>query len=255
MSKISIEWTEHTWNPVTGCTKVSQGCKFCYAEELHTRKYEYWKSSGDPTVPEQFQVPFTTVLCHPDRLEIPIRRKKPTMYFVNSMSDMFHNDVPTDFIRKVFAVMNDTPQHTYQVLTKRPEQLFCRWFIDYKLNTALGWTDNIWFGVSVENRDVIERINELKRTNAKVKFLSIEPLLEDLGDLDLSGIDWVIVGGESGVTPRPMQADWVRSIRDQCIEQDVPFFFKQWGGRNKKANGRLLDGKEWNQYPKQFKHV
>jgi len=240
-----IEWTDETWNPVTGCTKVSQGCKFCYAETMHKRLMKM--------CPQKYGTPFGVVRCHESELDKPFKWTKPTMCFVNSMSDLFHKDIPIDFICKVFVVMNQcNPKHIFQVLTKRPETLFRNYSVGYieNLNAVLNWTQNIWLGVSIENRDVMERLELLKATSAKVRFLSLEPLLEDLGELNLSGIDWVIVGGESGRTPRPIKAEWVGNIRDQCIAQSVPFFFKQWGGTNKKKAGRELDGREWLEMPK-----
>jgi protein gp37 len=246
MGKSSIEWTERTWNPVTGCTKISAGCKFCYAEELHTRYYEHWKSSGDPTVPKQFQVPFTQVVCHPDRLKQPLSRRDPTLYFVNSMSDMFHEHIPESFLKEVFGVMNKASRHTFQILTKRVGRLF-------ELNYDLSWTPNIWMGVSIENRAQLDRKRTLDFCSAHIRFLSIEPLLEDLGAIDLGGIHWVIVGGESGTTPRPMQEEWVRNIKDQCVAHDVPFFYKQTGGWKGGNKEPFLDGRTWRQYPKVWK--
>lgn len=234
----SIEWTEATWNPVTGCTKVSQGCKHCYAERMAKRLH----SMGNPRYNNGFNV-----TLHHDLIELPYRWKRPRKVFVNSMSDLFHEDVPLDFIQKVFNTMRETPHNTYQILTKRSWRLL-------ELNDQLEWTPNIWMGTSVENEDVTSRIDELRQTNAHVRFLSCEPLLGPLDYLDLEGIQWVIVGGESGPGSRPMEADWVRSIRDQCKEQNVAFFFKQWGGVQKHRNGRELDNKIYDEYPK-FTHV
>lgn len=232
MSK--IEWTEKTWNPTTGCDKISQGCKFCYAEVMTKRL----TAMGKEKYKDGFEV-----RTHPKTLSEPLKRKKPTTYFVNSMSDLFHVEIPLSFIKDVFKVMNETPQHTYQVLTKRAERLL-------EVHEELNWTDNIWMGVSVEDNNVVDRIDYLRKTNAFIKFLSIEPLLEALPNLNLENIDWVIVGGESGHTPRPMEKDWVLDIRYQCIEADVPFFFKQIGGKNKKKAGRLLDGRTYDEMPK-----
>jgi protein gp37 len=246
MSKTKIEWTEATWNPVTGCTKVSAGCKFCYAKTLHDQRHKAFLEGKD--VPSCYATPFETVVCHPDRLKIPLRRRKPTMYFVNSMSDLFHEDIAIDFIEDIFGIMNQCDQHIFQVLTKRPNHLL-------GLQDAFSWTKNIWMGVSVENKDALWRLRCLQErlTYAKVKFLSIEPLLEDLGEIDLTGIDWVIVGGESGITPRPMQESWVRNIKDQCVAQDVPFFYKQSGGtRANNIKLPFLDGQQWTQYPKSY---
>ncbi|AUN95881.1 hypothetical protein C0099_13640 [Pseudazoarcus pumilus] len=236
-----IEWTEQTWNPVTGCTKISPGCKHCYAEVM-ARRLRAMGAHG-------YQNGFELTL-HPQRLEQPKRRRKPTVYFVNSMSDLFHEQVPDAFIDQVFEVIRETPQHTYQILTKRAERLPA-YFGDEPVPA------NVWLGVSVEDRKYgVPRIDELRRVNARIRFLSVEPLLEDVGELNLSGIHWVIVGGESGSQARPMEAEWVTAVRRQCLDAGVSFFFKQWGGwgadgvkRNKKANGRVLDGRTWDAYP------
>ena len=233
MAQSSIEWTEMTWNPTTGCTKISAGCKYCYAEvmakRLHAMGIEKYKDGFELRI-------------HPDALNIPYEWKKPKVVFVNSMSDLFHPDVPLSFIQKVFAVMNDTPQHTYQVLTKRAERL-------YELHHHLNWTPNIWMGVSVENEKVMDRIDFLRETNAVVKFLSCEPLIGPLAKMKLDNINWVIVGGESGRKARPMNETWVWDIRQQCAEQGVSFFFKQWGGTNKKKAGRELGGRTYDEMP------
>lgn len=234
MAQSSIEWTEVTWNPTTGCTKVSQGCKFCYAEVM-TRRL---KAMGQ----EKYKDGFKNVRVHPETLALPYSWKSPKIVFVNSMSDLFHEQVPIGFICDVFKVMNDNPQHVFQVLTKRAERLF-------ELNKKLHWSHNIWMGVSVENEDVINRIDYLQRTKAKTKFLSLEPLIGELPNLNLKNIDWVIVGGESGSTPRPIESEWVIDIQKQCEKANVAFFFKQWGGRNKKMNGRVLNGKIYNEMP------
>lgn len=233
MAQSSIEWTEMTWNPTTGCTKISAGCKFCYAEIMSKRL----KAMGIEKYKDAFKV-----RTHEDQLDIPYTWKSSKVVFVNSMSDLFHEDIPVSFIKKVFAVMNDNPNHVFQVLTKRAERLF-------KLHKELKWTHNIWMGVSVENQKVINRIDYLRKTKAKVKFLSCEPLIGPLPNLNLKKIDWVIVGGESGHRPRPMDADWVLDIQDQCKTFDVPFFFKQWGGKNKKAAGRTLNGRTYDEMP------
>lgn len=231
----SIEWTEKTWNPVTGCTKVSPGCKFCYAERLAKRLH----GMGVKNYRNGFKL-----TEHESALDIPLGWKKSSVIFVNSMSDLFHPDVSVEFIQKVFAVMKKASWHEFQVLTKRPERVL-------ELDAVLPWTPNIWMGTSVENKDYKHRIDVLRKTNAHLKFLSLEPLLGSLGNLNLRKIDWVIAGGESGFRPRPMKEEWVISIRDQCREQDVPFFFKQWGGRNKKEAGRTLQGRMWNEMPKE----
>ena len=231
--KSKIEWTEATWNPVTGCTKVSQGCKHCYAETMAKRL----KAMGNP----RYQQGFALTL-HRDLIDLPLRWKKPRTIFVNSMSDLFHEDVPATFIDTVFESMRQADWHRFQVLTKRTARL-------RKLGATLSWRPNIWMGVSVENREMTHRINDLRAVPAAVRFLSLEPLLEDLGELDLSGISWVIVGGESGVGARPMDPSWARSIRDQCSQSGTPFFFKQWGGVRKSTTGRQLDGRTWNDMP------
>ncbi len=236
-----IEWTEHTWNPVTGCTKVSPGCKNCYALTMATRL----KAMGAPGYERGFEV-----TLQPDRLTQPLSRRKPTMYFVNSMSDLFHESVPDGYINQVFEVIRQCPQHTFQILTKRAERMK-----DYFAAEAA--PSNAWIGVSVEDRRYGKpRIPLLKSVDASVRFLSIEPLLEDLGELDLDGIHWVIVGGESGNQARPMSAPWVKGIQRQCHNAGVDFFFKQWGTigqdgvkRSKKSNGRLLEGRTWDAIP------
>jgi protein gp37 len=237
-----IEWTEQTWNPVVGCTKISPGCKHCYAEVMAKRL----QAIGVPG----YENGFKKVRVLPERLGEPLRRRKPTLYFVNSMSDLFHDKVPESFIDQVFDVMRATPQHTYQVLTKRGERIG-------RYARAHAVPDNVWLGVSVENkRHGVPRIAHLQSAPIGTRFLSVEPLLEDLGELDLTGIDWVIVGGESGHKARPMDAAWARNVHRQCAEQGVLFFFKQWGNwgpdglrRTKKANGRELDGRTWDQMP------
>lgn len=236
-----IEWTEQTWNPTTGCTKISPGCKHCYAEVM-ARRLQAMGAGG-------YDAGFELTL-HPGRLGQPLARKKPTVYFVNSMSDLFHEDIPDKFLNEVFGVIRATPQHTYQILTKRAERL-PHYFARRKC------PDNVWLGVSVEDRAYgLPRIDQLRQVNARIRFLSVEPLLEDLGDIDLGSIHWVIVGGESGPKARPMRPEWVENIRHQCDDAGVAFFFKQWGGwgadgkkRSKKENGRLLHGKTWDEMP------
>lgn len=234
MASSSIEWTELTWNPTTGCDKISAGCKFCYAEIMSRRL----QAMGVEKYADGFKV-----RQHEAALAIPFGWKKPAMVFVNSMSDLFHKDVPVDFIRKVFRVMNANPHLIFQVLTKRSERLA-------ELRAEFTWSQNIWMGVSVEDEKVTHRIDDLRKVPAAVRFLSCEPLIGPLPRLKLKGIDWVIVGGESGANPRPMKEEWATSIRDQCEKFDAAFFFKQWGGRNKKAAGRELEGAHYDTFPK-----
>ena len=229
----SIEWTDTTWNPVTGCTKISHGCKFCYAERLARRL----KAMNLEKYSNGFKV--TT---HESTLGDPLKWTSPRLVFVNSMSDLFHEAVPTAFVQSVFHTMNLAEQHVFQVLTKRPARVV---EVDHDLN----WTPNIWLGTSIESMRWINRLDLLKQTSARVKFLSLEPLLGRLPKLQLNGIDWVIVGGESGPGAREMQGAWVREIRDRCLQCEVPFFFKQWGGVFKKRNGRVLDDRTWDQMP------
>ena len=235
MAQSSIEWTEMTWNPTTGCTKVSAGCKFCYAEIMSRRL----KAMGVEKYKDNF-----AVRIHEKELQTPYTWKKPRIVFVNSMSDLFHPEVPVEFIQKVFAVMNDNPQHVFQVLTKRGDRLQ---YLDSE--GLLDWSHNIWMGVSVEDDRVIERIDFLSKTGARVKFLSLEPLIGPLPNLNLKNIDWAIVGGESGRKPRPMKPEWVEEIKEQCLASKTKFFFKQWGGTNKKKAGRELDGRTWDEMP------
>lgn len=240
-TKTSIEWTEQTWNPATGCTKVSPGCEHCYAEVMANRL----KAIGVKVYENGFKL-----TLQPHRLQEPLQRKKPTAYFVNSMSDMFHENIPASYIKSIFDVIEKTPWHTYQILTKRAERM-----TDIMKNIII--PPNAWMGVTVENKKHgLPRIDLLRKIKANVRFLSIEPLLEDLGSIKLSDIHWVIVGGESGPKARPMKAEWVNSIKVQCKEFHVPFFFKQWGGwrpdgvkRPKKQNGRLLHGRAWDGKP------
>jgi len=238
MAHSSIEWTNATWNPVTGCSKVSPGCKHCYAERMAKRL----RAMGQPNYAAGF-----AVRCHDSMLELPLGWKKPQMVFVNSMSDLFHEAVPDGFIERVFEIMRRASWHTFQVLTKRAERLEA-------LGRHLDWPPNVWMGVSVESRTQLSRVDRLRRVPATIRFLSIEPLLERLGTVDLGGIDWAIVGGESGPGARPMEPVWVAEIRDQCVADRVPFFFKQWGGTNKKKAGRLLDGRTWDQLPAASRH-
>ena len=233
MAQSSIEWTEMTWNPTTGCSKVSAGCKYCYAEVM-TRRLQ---AMGLDKYKNGFEI-----AIHEDALEVPYSWKGSKLVFVNSMSDLFHPGIPLQFIKKVFQVMNDNPQHTFQVLTKRAERL-------YEVHEELEWTNNIWMGVSVEDNRVTDRIDFLRETNAKVKFLSCEPLIGPLTNINLENIDWVIVGGESGRKARPIKEWWVWDIRQQCQEVGVAFFFKQWGGVNKKKSGRNLGGRVYNEMP------
>jgi len=234
MAESRIEWTELTWNPTTGCTKISAGCKFCYAEVMAKRL----KAMGLDKYKNGFKL-----ALHEDALSIPYSWSGSKIVFVNSMSDLFHKDIPLAFIKKVFKVMNENPQHTFQVLTKRSDILL-------KYDKELNWTPNIWIGVSIEDDKFVNRIDDLRKTSAYIKFLSCEPLLGPLQNLNLKNIDWVIVGGESGRKPRPMKPEWVIDIKRQCAKSKVAFFFKQWGGTNKKKTGRLLKGKTYNQMPK-----
>ena len=228
-----IEWTERTWNPVTGCSKVSEGCRHCYAERMSARL----RAMGVEKYGRGFEV-----VQHESALQAPLRWRRPRLVFVNSMSDLFHDLVDSGFVRAVFEVMNRCPQHTFQVLTKRPERAL-------DLDSDLDWTPNIWLGVSIESERWLPRLEALRCTGAKTRFLSLEPLLGPLPGLDLSGVDWVIAGGESGPGARPADPGWVRGIRDSCVGRDVPFFFKQWGGANKKRAGRVLDGRTWDEMP------
>ena len=233
MAQSSIEWTEMTWNPTTGCDKISAGCKYCYAEVMTRRLM----AMGIEKYSEGFKI-----RTHFDSLNIPYTWKKPKVVFVNSMSDLFHPEVPLEFIKAVFEVMNDNPQHIFQVLTKRADRL-------HRVHEQLNWTSNIWMGVSVEDQRVVDRIDFLRETNSKIKFLSCEPLIGPLMNLNLKNIDWAIVGGESGRKARPMKEWWVWDIKQQCQEQEVAFFFKQWGGVNKKKAGRELAGNTYSEMP------
>ena len=236
MSKSKIEWTGSTWNPITGCTKYSDGCTNCYAEKMANRL----KNMGLKKYENSFNL-----TLHYENIEDPLFMKKPQTIFVCSMSDIFHKDVPDEFILKLFEVMNKAHWHTFQVLTKRAERI-------KELNDSITWTKNIWLGTTVESQKVIHRIDYLRESGAYIKFLSIEPLLTPINDLKLKNIDWVIVGGESGAKARPMLKEWVVDIKNQCKAQDVPFFFKQWGGKNKKKAGRLLDNNTYDEMPKKI---
>jgi len=233
MAISKIEWTESTWNPVTGCTKISSGCKNCYAERLAKRL----RMMGQPNYANGFQI-----ALHEHVLEYPLRWKKPQTIFVNSMSDLFHEQVPDSFIFRIFDIMKQAYWHQFQILTKRSARLI-------ESAPRLDWSKNVWIGVSVENEGVKFRIDDLRWVPAATRFVSLEPLLGPFASLDLSNIDWVIVGGESGPGARPMKKEWVIQIKEQCIEQNVPFFFKQWGGINKKKTGRLLEGRTWDEMP------
>lgn len=242
--KTAIEWTEATWNPTTGCDRVSPGCDNCYALTLSKRlkamgspKYQL---DGDPTT----SGPGFGLTLHPTSLDVPRRWSAPRLIFVNSMSDLFHDSVPLEFVARVFDVMRETPQHTYQVLTKRAPRLS-------RVAGELDWPSNLWMGVSVESRRYTFRLDHLRKAPASVRFLSAEPLLGPIGDIDLDGIHWVIAGGESGAHARPVEYEWVAQLRDSCMTAGVAFFFKQWGGRTPKAGGRELDGEVWDQLPVQ----
>jgi len=233
MTKTKIEWTESSWNPVTGCSKISDGCLNCYAEKMafrlkamRTRGYE-----------NGFEV---TLQYH--QLEKPLKLKKPQMIFVNSMSDIFHSKIPDEYILKIFEIMNKASWHTFQVLTKRPERL-------EELKDKINWTDNIWLGTTIESNKYIDRVKFIKKTNAKIKFISFEPLIDNVKDVNIEGIDWVIVGGESGSRAREIKKEWIYEIKEKCDKLNIPFFFKQWGGKNKKKSGRLLDGKIYDEMP------
>lgn len=229
----AIEWTESTWNPITGCDKVSPGCKNCYAERMARRL----KAMGQPNYANGFQL-----TLHEHMIDLPLRWKKPQLIFVNSMSDLFHEAVPLEFILKTIHVMERASWHTFQVLTKRSEKL-----LNY--DSKIDWPNNVWMGVSVESEDYLYRVEHLRRTHACSKFISFEPLLGPIHEPNFEGIDWVIAGGESGPKARPLMEEWVVEIKDHCISARVPFFFKQWGGVRKKLNGRTLQGRTWDQLP------
>jgi protein gp37 len=229
----TIEWTECTWNPVSGCTKISPGCANCYAERMAKRL----QAMGQYRYRNGFKV-----TLHPEAIEEPYQWRKPRVVFVNSMSDLFHEDIPAKYIQSIFEVMNNTPRHTYQILTKRSERLA-------ELAPILNWSENIWMGVTVENNRYLHRVDHLRQVDAHIRFLSLEPLLGPLDELNLHGINWVIVGGESGPNARPIKEEWILTIKNKCVFSDVPFFFKQWGGFNKKKNGRMLEGRQWDELP------
>ena len=232
--KTSIEWTECSWNPITGCTKISEGCRNCYAARMAHRL----KAMGNIRYENEFEV-----TIHEDLIDKPLHWKKPKRIFVNSMSDLFHKDIPDDVIIRIFQTMNKANWHTFQILTKRSDRLA-------ELSPKLNWTPNIWMGVSIENKETIFRAEHLKYTNAAIKFISAEPLLESIGNIDLNGIDWLIVGGESGHHCRPLSEEWVIELRDLAKRTNTAFFFKQWGGINKKKKGSKLRGKYYKEYPK-----
>lgn len=231
-----IEWTETTWNFATGCSKVSPGCKFCYAERMAKRL----QAMGQKKYSNGFNL-----TVHEYMIELPLNWKKPRLIFVNSMSDIFHKDIPEEIIQRVFETMNKAHWHIFQILTKRSNRLL-------EMDKKLGWTDNIWMGVTVENTDFAYRIDHLRETGARLKFVSMEPLIGPVSNLNLDEIDWIIAGGESGFNPRVIAENWVIEIRDKCLSCNVPFFFKQWGGRNKKKAGNLLEGKQWLQMPERY---
>ena len=236
MNKSKIEWTESTWNPVSGCNKVSRGCDNCYAERMAIRL----QAMGTRGYENGFEV-----TLHPHALDKPLKMKKPQVIFVNSMSDIFHDKISDEYIIKIFETMNKAHWHTFQVLTKRPKRL-------EKIANKLKWTNNTWMGVTVEANEYVDRVNYLRNCPANIKFLSIEPLIDSVDKLDYTGIDWVIVGGESGYGARVLQKEWVIDVRDKCLTLNIPFFFKQWGGVNKKKAGRLLDGTIYDDMPKLF---
>jgi len=247
--KTAIEWTNATWNPLTGCTRVTAGCDHCYAFELHDMRHGVYIRDGGVyqkngrAMPKQYSKPFSEIQLLPDRLEWPLHQKQPLKIFVNSMSDLFHSEVPDEYVQQVLKVMHQANWHTFQILTKRPGRL-------RRLGKELNWPANVWVGVSVENNTLTPRVDALREVPAAVRFLSCEPLLGPLPSLDLTGIHWVITGGESGPGARLCDPDWVRGIRDLCVARGVPYFHKQWGGRNPKAGGRELDGEIWSQFPR-----
>lgn len=236
MKNTKIQWTFKSWNPVTGCTKISPGCVNCYAEKIALRLQDL----GQKKYVNGFKV-----TLHEETLNLPLKLKKPCMIFVNSMSDLFHKEVPVEYIQRIFRVMRETPQHQFQILTKRSKRLL-------ELNDAIDWPPNVWMGVTVENKDYVYRIDNLRKTGAAVKLISFEPLLGLIKSPDLTGIDWAIVGGESGSRSRPIKEEWIIEIRDTCLLGKTAFFFKQWGGSGKDKGGRVLEGKIWKQYPETF---
>lgn len=240
--RTAIEWTQATWNPTTGCDRVSRGCDNCYAltlaKRLKAMGQPRYQLDGDPRT----SGPGFAISWHPEALDVPLGWKSPRLVFVNSMSDLFHAKVPIAFVQQVFQVMEATPQHTYQILTKRARRM-------RRIAANISWPSNVWVGVSIEDVDVLDRVDDLRAVPAAVRFLSCEPLLGPLPGLSLQGIDWVIAGGESGAHARPLDRQWLVDLRDHCQAEDVPFFFKQWGGRTPKAGGRDLDGVTWDQMP------
>ena len=247
--KSAISWTNMTWNPVTGCTRVTEGCEHCYAFALHDMRYAAYEhhhgtypKTGKP-MPLQYAKPFTEVQLLPDRLNDPLHIKKPQRFFVNSMSDLFHSNVPDDYIQQVFDTMRKADWHIFQILTKRPGRL-------RRLGPQLNWPDNVWIGVSIEKDELTPRADALRAVPAAVRFLSCEPLLGPLPSLNLEGIHWVITGGESGPGSRPCNPDWVRELRDNCLAKNIAFYHKQWGGRTPKSGGRELDGRTWDEFPR-----
>ncbi len=249
--KSGIQWTSSTWNPLTGCTRVTSGCDNCYAFALHDQRYRaYVQYEGiypknGKSMPLQYSKPFSTIQLLPDRLEDPLHVKQPQMFFVNSMSDLFHSQVPDAYIVQIFETMRKADWHIFQILTKRPGRL-------RRLGQQIQWPTNVWAGVSIELDTLVARADALREIDASVKFLSCEPLLGPLPSLRLEGIDWVIVGGESGPQARRMQEVWATDLRDRCVAADLPFFFKQWGGKTAKAGGNLLQGEIWEQMPKVY---
>lgn len=233
-AETAIEWTESTWNPVTGCSEVSPGCAHCYAKTFAER----WRGIAGHPYEQGFDL-----RLWPTRLDYPVKWKRPRMIFVNSMSDLFHEDIPFEYVKRVFAVMHEASHHTFQILTKRHERLS-------ELAPLLDWPPNVWMGVSIENKRWVLRADHLREVPAAVRFISAEPLLGPLTGLDLMGVDWLIAGGESGPRHRPVHADWIRGLREDCHKKGVAFFFKQWGGIRAKSGGRLLDGREWNEMPR-----
>ena len=242
MAETSIEWATHVWNPTTGCDRVSPGCAHCYALDMAARLKRFGQAKYQNDGVRRSSGPGFGVTLHPQTLTDPLRWRKPRIVFVNSMSDLFHEEIPTTYIQQVFAVMAAAPQHTFQILTKRHVRLS-------DLADDLPWVDNVWMGVSVENRRFVHRVEHLRAVPAAVRFISAEPLLGPLDGLNLDGIDWLIAGGESGPRHRPMRHDWVTALRDRCVAEEVAFFFKQWGGRQPTSGGRVLDGREWSQMP------
>jgi protein gp37 len=238
----AIEWTEATWNPVTGCDRVSPGCAHCYALELSARLKRFGQAKYQRDGTRASSGPGFAVTLHRQTLQAPLRWKRPRVIFVNSMSDLFHEEVPVEFIREIFEVMAQAERHVFQILTKRHERLS-------QLAPLLQWPRNVWMGVSIENRRFVHRADYLREVPAAVRFISAEPLLGPLENLDLDGIDWLIAGGESGVKHRPVREEWLLALRDRCVQERVAFFFKQWGGVRPKSGGRLLDGREWNEMP------